>query len=282
MIEVEIKTKKQNKEIKTKVGIKTDKKINKERLKTELSKAVNSFYKTPAAIIYGEKPLNFKVSISGEKFKVSSNVFETLETGEVFALSGIIEGLREYLLEVEKKETVTPISSVMPITKQIKTYGKKKAVMKMTHEFKGKKSITAYLGEFGFRPSEDTTIYIEITVGKPSIEESTVSIAYTIKSFDKYFNRVPNKELYTFVENLLEGVPQEVIEKVHIHLISNQKDIDQDRNMVLDLQSKDFEIVFSDEFLSSIEDNPIKALSFVLTPLSVAVRKGVLKKENII
>jgi len=282
MIEVEIKTKKQNKEIKTKVGIKTDKKINKERLKRELSKAVNSFYKTPAAIIYGEKPLNFKVSISGEKFKVSSNVFETLETGEVFALSGIIEGLREYLLEVEKKETVTPISSVMPITKQIKTYGKKKAVMKMTHEFKGKKSITAYLGEFGFRPSEDTTIYIEITVGKPSIEESTVSIAYTIKSFDKYFNRVPNKELYTFVENLLEGVPQEVIEKVHIHLISNQKDIDQDRNMVLDLQSKDFEIVFSDEFLSSIEDNPIKALSFVLTPLSVAVRKGVLKKENII
>ncbi|WP_029523537.1 hypothetical protein [Persephonella sp. KM09-Lau-8] len=282
MIEIEIKTNKQNQEIKTEIDIKTNKNINKIELETELSKAVNSFYKTPAAIIYGEKPLNFKVSISGEKFKVSSNVFETLETGEVFALSGIIEGLREYLLEVEKKEAIPPISSVMPITKQIKTYGKKKAVMKMTYEFKGKESITVYLGEFGFRPSENATIYIEVTVGKPDIEGSTVSIAYTIKSFDKYFNRVQNKELYTFVKNLLEGVSQEVIEKAHIRLISNQKDIEQDRNMILDLQSKDFEIVFSDEFLSSIEDNPIKALSFVLTPLSVAIRKGILKEKDII
>lgn len=282
MIEIEVKTKKQSNEIKTEIDVKTDKNINKKELKAELSKAINSFYKTPAAIIYGEKPLNFKMSIFGEKFKVSSNVFETLETGEVFALSGIIEGIREYLIEVEKNNNIPPISSVMPITKQIKTYGKKKAVMKMTHEFKGKKSITAYLGEFGFRPSEDTAIYVEVTVGKPDMEESTVSIAYTIKSFDRYFNRVPNKKLYTFVKNLLEGVPQEIIEKAYIRLISNQKDVEQDRNIVLDLQSKDFEIVFSDEFLSSIEDNLIKTLSFVLTPLSVAVRKEILKENDII
>ena len=288
MIEIKIKTipPKNNKNFPQDIKIKTDKNIDKKALKKEISRIIKTLYSLPTFQIYSRRPFNAKIKIEDQKTNISGNYLKVFkEEEEILPVEFTLEKIAELLQIADEAEEVPDASFLIPITIEFKKFTEDGSISKSISKFKRRKVSNVYLGEFVF--GHDEYIFsVETTI--TGITEKWFNLSYVIRSFSKHFQPISNIYFYEHLKEVAEYLIESYLKETTVSPYFLEKDPKGSITISIEANTDQLNAIVSDPFLKLLAEEKEKndsdafvyALSSLLSPLSLAVKKGIITKED--